>query len=63
MGVMQRKKRRSGRVSGPDKGKKPPSTDMPMRTANWPGLPGGTQPRDRSGGDKKVTTHAKSVGI
>lgn len=23
---------------------------MPMRSPSWPGLPGGTQPRDRSGG-------------
>lgn len=32
-------------------------------TANWPGLPGKTQPRDRSGGTGKIKEHAKSVGI
>lgn len=36
---------------------------MPERTAAWPGLPGKKQPRDRSGGVKKVTTHAKSEGV
>jgi len=36
---------------------------MPMKTANWAGLPGPTQKKDRSGGDRRVKIHPKSVGI
>ena len=36
---------------------------MPERTANWPGLPGGTQKKDRGGGVKKVKQHPSSQGI
>jgi hypothetical protein len=36
---------------------------MPERTAGWPGLPGKTQPTDRSQGIKRVKGHAKSEGI
>jgi hypothetical protein len=32
-------------------------------TAAWPGVPGKTQPRDRSGGTKKVKQSVKSEGI
>ena len=32
-------------------------------TAAWPGVPGKTQPRDRSGGTKKVKQAVKSEGI
>ena len=39
------------------------SHPMPMRTINWPGLPGKTQPKDRSGGDRKVKVHPVSKGI
>ena len=33
------------------------------RTAAWPGLPGPTQPRDRSAGVKKLKIHAMSKGL
>lgn len=33
------------------------------KTANWPGLAGKAQPRDRSAGVKRVRIHPKSVGI
>lgn len=32
-------------------------------TAAWPGVPGKTQPRSRSGGTKKVKGSVKSEGI
>jgi hypothetical protein len=33
------------------------------KTAAWPGLPGKTQPRDRSGGTKKCKQAAKKEGL
>ncbi len=36
---------------------------FPIKTASWGALPGKTQPRDRSGGDRKIKTYAKSEGI
>jgi len=39
------------------------SQPMPERTANWPGLPGGTQKKDRGGGVKKCKCHPSSEGI
>ena len=33
------------------------------KTAAWPGVPGKTQPRSRSGGTKKVKQSVKSEGI
>jgi len=36
---------------------------MPEKTANWGELPGKPQPKDRSGGTRKVKGHAKSRGI
>jgi hypothetical protein len=36
---------------------------MPMRTANWPGVPGKTQGKSRANGVKKMTQGAKSVGV
>lgn len=33
------------------------------KTAAWPAVPGKTQPRDRSGGTKKVKQSMKSEGI
>lgn len=48
------------------KGSKP-SGSMPMKTANWAGLPGKTQSKDRSAGVKKtghkVSFHVKATGI
>ena len=57
--------RHKGRVGGDVKtGQRGPTKDLPSpSTAAWPGLPGPTQPRNRSGGTKKVTQHAKSEGI
>ncbi len=36
---------------------------LPEKTASWGGLPGNTQPRERSAGVPKVKIHAKSEGI
>ena len=49
-------------------GVKPPmggkgKTDMPMKTANWPGVPGKTQSRNRSGGAKKLRQSPREEGI
>ena len=33
------------------------------KTVAWPGLPGKTQPRNRSGGSPKVKIHPVSQGI
>jgi len=33
------------------------------KSPNWPGVPGKTQPRDRSAGVRKVKQSPKSVGI
>jgi hypothetical protein len=41
-------------------GKAPP---VNVKPANWGGLPGPTQPRDRSAGVKKLKTHAMSKGL
>jgi hypothetical protein len=46
----------------PTPGRKP-DFSMPEKVANWGGLPGNTQPRSRSGGDRKVKIHPKSEGI
>ena len=32
-------------------------------TAAWPGVPGKTQPKNRSGGTKKVKQSVKDIGI
>ena len=47
----------------PDKPRKAPAENMPMKTANWPGLPGPSQSKDRSGGVKKLKVHPKSEGL
>jgi hypothetical protein len=39
------------------------SAPMPERTANWPGLPGKTQPGGRGGGVKKCKCYPSSEGI
>jgi len=39
------------------------SAAMPEKTAGWPGVPGKTQPKDRSGGTKKVKHYPVSEGI
>lgn len=38
------------------------SSDMPMKTAKWGGLPGGTGP-NRSNGVTRAKIHPKSEGI
>ena len=35
----------------------------PIKTKNWPGLPGGTQPKTRNFGMKKIKPGAASKGI
>lgn len=49
-----------GQTQKPGSNRRP---DLPMRTANWPGLPGKTQPRDRSGGVKKLPQSPKQEGL
>jgi len=41
-----------------------PKVTLPAEsTTSWGGLPGKSQPRDRSGGDKKIKQYAKSEGV
>lgn len=40
-----------------------PAAKVNEKTANWPGLPGPAQPRDRSAGVKKLKTHPVSKGL
>ncbi len=55
-------KRKDG--SNPPKAKSPaPAPGMPMRTANWPGIPGKPQSKDRSGGVKKLKIHPDEKGL
>ena len=51
--------------SGPSakKKRKTGTSTMTEKNVNWPGLPGKTQGKDRSGGTKKAKTHPVSVGI
>jgi hypothetical protein len=51
---------KAGAPTGQEGGKIPPFKES---TAAWPGAPGKTQPRDRSGGTKKVKQSIKSEGI
>ena len=36
---------------------------MPEKAASWPGVPGKTQPRDRSNATKRVPAHVKPEGL
>jgi hypothetical protein len=52
------------------KGKPPPTGQRgptpgvgSEKTAAWPGVPGKTQPKDRSNGVKKVKGHVRKEGI
>ena len=38
-------------------------SSMDMKTAGWGGLPGNKQPRDRSGGTKRVKAYPKAEGL
>ena len=40
-----------------------PAAKVNERTANWPGLAGPPQPRDRSAGVKKLKIHPLSRGL
>ncbi len=40
-----------------------PAAKVNERTANWPGLAGPPQPRDRSAGVKKLKIHPMSKGL
>ena len=40
-----------------------PAAKVNEKTAAWPGLPGKTQPRNRSAGVLKLKTHPKSEGL
>jgi hypothetical protein len=51
---------KGGAPTGQGGGSYPPFKE---KTAAWPGVPGKTQPRDRSGGTKKVKQAVKSEGI
>ena len=37
--------------------------EMPVKDVNWPGLPGKTQSKDRSGGTKRIKQHPVSEGL
>ena len=57
----------SGNRSGP-KGTKNPKAGpltrpMPMKTASWGALPGGTQSKDRSGGTPTLKIYPTSKGL
>lgn len=39
------------------------SEPMPMKTANWPGLPGKSQPRSRSGGTEVEKAYVTGAGL
>lgn len=41
----------------------PAKTDTPESTADWPGVPGSTQPKDRSNGVPKCKCTVKSEGV
>lgn len=58
-------KLRGGKGGGvkPKRGVAPAASLPSDKTASWPGLPGKTQPKDRSGGVKRVRQHPKSDGI
>ena len=51
--------------------RKPPSpgtgqgggSSMDVKSPNWPGVPGKTQPKDRSAGVPRVKSSMKKVGI
>jgi len=38
-------------------------TAMTEKSIAWPGLPGKTQPKDRSGGVKRCKCHTSSIGL
>lgn len=49
---------------GPPTGHRGPTkSDLPMKTANWAGLPGKSQSRNRSKGTKKLRQSPKELGI
>lgn len=40
----------------------PQKSDLPMRVANWPGLPGASQ-KDRSNGSPEEKIYAQAIGL
>ncbi|KPK67112.1 hypothetical protein AMJ82_11205 [candidate division TA06 bacterium SM23_40] len=52
--------KRKGAPTGKPEGRIPKIVE---KTAAWPGVPGKTQPRDRSAGVKKVKQSMRSEGI
>jgi hypothetical protein len=42
---------------------RPPKTDAPSKDVGFPGVPGQTQPRNRSAGVKKLRQSMKEEGI
>ena len=52
-----------GKAEGGTQGGTAQSTAMPMKTADWPKLPGKLQSNDRSCGIKKLKIYPKSEGI
>lgn len=39
------------------------TSSMTEKTAGWGGLPGSSQPKDRSGGVKRLQIHPKTEGL
>jgi hypothetical protein len=55
---------KTGAGSPPPTGVRGPTPKtLNEKTAAWPGLPGKSQPKNRSGGTKKIVQHPKSEGI
>ena len=62
-GVSQREQaRKAGGGNAAAEGR-PARAPMPMKTANFGGLPGKTQPKDRSGGVKPVKGYPQREGL
>ena len=52
------------KTTPPPTGHRGPKPGMgELSTANWPGLPGKTQPRNRSGGTNRIKQSMKSEGV
>ncbi len=50
-------------MPGSGMGKPPAGASAPEKTANWGGLPGKSQSKDRSGGVKRLQVHPKTEGL
>lgn len=51
------------KAKAPRTAKSGPKVAARVAAANWPGLPGATQPRDRSQGVSRAKIHTQSKGL